>query len=110
MLKQFGVEGVKVQEVVSLDADILTSLPLVYKVGSMSFQLANHTSRRPVYGLIFLFKWKDDDAIKQGGKCPDSVWFANQVLIPRQYLLPSSDPNIDCQECLCYRGLVKYCE
>ncbi|MCJ1256386.1 hypothetical protein MMC24_004207 [Lignoscripta atroalba] len=62
MLKQFGVKGVKVQEVVSLDDELLAYLP------------------RPVYGLIFLFKWKEDDPIKQEPSCPPGVWFANQTV------------------------------
>ncbi|MCJ1356926.1 MAG: hypothetical protein MMC33_006922 [Icmadophila ericetorum] len=61
MLKEFGVKGVKVQEVVSLDDEILAYLP------------------RPVYGLIFLFKWREDDPVKQEATCPPGVWFANQV-------------------------------
>lgn len=62
MLKNFGVSGVKVQEVVSLDEEILNDLP------------------RPVYGFIFLFKWREDDPDKQAQRCPEGVWFANQTV------------------------------
>ncbi|KAL8735663.1 MAG: hypothetical protein Q9166_000832 [cf. Caloplaca sp. 2 TL-2023] len=62
MLKDFGVEGVRVQEVVSLDPDMLTYLP------------------RPVYGLIFLFKWREEDPDKQEPSCPEGIWFANQTV------------------------------
>ncbi|KAL9123216.1 MAG: hypothetical protein Q9187_000233 [Circinaria calcarea] len=62
MLKQFGVKGVKVQEVVSLDKELLAWLP------------------RPVYGLIFLYKWREDDPVKQEPSCPPNIWFANQTI------------------------------
>lgn len=34
---------------------------------------------KPIYGLIFLFRWKEDDPDKQEQSCPDGLWFANQV-------------------------------
>lgn len=34
---------------------------------------------KPIYGLIFLFRWREDDAHKQEASCPDGIWFANQV-------------------------------
>lgn len=34
---------------------------------------------RPVYGLIFLFKWVEEDPDRQEQSCPEAVWFANQV-------------------------------
>ncbi|CAF9924815.1 hypothetical protein IMSHALPRED_006311 [Imshaugia aleurites] len=55
MLKNFGVQGVKVQEIVSLDDELLTFLP------------------RPVYGLIFLFKWIEEDSEKQEQSCPEGT-------------------------------------
>jgi hypothetical protein len=36
---------------------------------------------KPVYGLIFLFQFQDDDPTKQEATCPDHIWFANQVSI-----------------------------
>ncbi|KAL8928409.1 MAG: hypothetical protein Q9172_000895 [Xanthocarpia lactea] len=62
MLRDFGVEDVRVQEVVSLDPDMLAYLP------------------RPVYGLIFLFKWREEDPDKQEPSCPEGIWFANQTV------------------------------
>lgn len=62
MLRDFGVEGVRVQEVVSLEQDMLACLP------------------RPVYGLIFLFRWREEDIDKQEASCPESIWFANQTI------------------------------
>ncbi|KAL8760590.1 MAG: hypothetical protein Q9184_003232 [Pyrenodesmia sp. 2 TL-2023] len=62
MLRDFGVEGVRVQEVVSLDQDMLACLP------------------RPVYGLIFLFRWREEDSDKQEASCPEGIWFANQTI------------------------------
>ena len=38
MLKEFGVQGVKVHEVVSLDDEILLSLPFVFSVRSWIVQ------------------------------------------------------------------------
>jgi ubiquitin carboxyl-terminal hydrolase L5 len=36
---------------------------------------------KPVYGLIFLFKYRDEEEeeVRDVGKCPNHVWFANQV-------------------------------
>ncbi|KAL2816341.1 hypothetical protein BJX63DRAFT_430349 [Aspergillus granulosus] len=61
MLREFGVTGVKVQEVFSLDDELLACL------------------NKPVYGLIFLFRWREDDPEKQEASCPDGLWFANQT-------------------------------
>lgn len=61
MLKEFGVEGVKVQEVFSLDPEFLEMLP------------------KPVYGLIFLFRYLEEDDEEEKDACPEHVWFANQV-------------------------------
>ncbi|OJJ00980.1 hypothetical protein ASPVEDRAFT_600888 [Aspergillus versicolor CBS 583.65] len=61
MLRNFGVRGVKVQEVVSLDDELLACL------------------NKPVYGFIFLFRWREDDPNKQEASCPEGLWFANQT-------------------------------
>lgn len=29
--------------------------------------------------MIYLFRWREDDAEKQEASCPDGIWFANQV-------------------------------
>jgi ubiquitin carboxyl-terminal hydrolase L5 len=63
MLREFGVKGVKVQEVVSLDDELMAFL------------------NKPVYGLIFLFRWREDDPDKQEASCPEGLWFANQVCL-----------------------------
>lgn len=34
---------------------------------------------QPVYGLIFLFRYKSDDVNEQELSCPDHIWFANQT-------------------------------
>jgi ubiquitin carboxyl-terminal hydrolase L5 len=61
MLKEFGVQGIKVQEIYSLEDYFLALLP------------------QPVYGLVFLFQYQDTDAGQQENPCPAHVWFANQV-------------------------------
>ncbi|KAL4805254.1 ubiquitin carboxyl-terminal hydrolase [Aspergillus unguis] len=61
MLREFGVTGIKVQEVVSLDDELLAFL------------------NKPVYGIIFLFRWREDDPEKQEASCPEGLWFANQT-------------------------------
>lgn len=81
MLREFGVEGVKVQEVVSLDKEVLDFLPCVSWALRASLFLAyvSLTCRKPVYGVIFLFHWREDNPQNQEASCPDGIWFANQV-------------------------------
>lgn len=62
MLREFGVKDVRVQEVVSLDPEMLGLL------------------HRPIYGLIFLFRWREEDTDKQEPSCPEDIWFANQTV------------------------------
>ncbi|KAI0381119.1 cysteine proteinase [Hypomontagnella monticulosa] len=64
MLQEMGAKDFKVQEVYSLDPDILGFLP------------------QPVHGLVFLFEYEgsdepDDEEKRQS--CPDDLWFANQT-------------------------------
>ncbi|KAF0427188.1 ubiquitinyl hydrolase [Gigaspora margarita] len=66
LIKKFNVSGIQVEEVWSLDAQTLEEL-------------------KPVYGLIFLFKWQGND--DSSGSHPDadlsiddSVYFAKQVV------------------------------
>ncbi|KAI6709261.1 hypothetical protein JHW43_008208 [Diplocarpon mali] len=63
ILRQYGAKNVKIQEVFGLDDEQLSYLP------------------KPVYGLVFLFKYRDDDAEEDfsAQKCPEHVWFANQT-------------------------------
>lgn len=35
--------------------------------------------RKPIYGLIFLFQFKEDDPSQQESSCPEHIWFANQT-------------------------------
>ena len=63
LIHKFGVEGVQVEEIYSLDEDQFRDL-------------------KPVYGLIFLFKWVHDEN-PQGSLVKDSriqeMFFAKQV-------------------------------
>jgi len=84
MLKNFGVENVQVEEIYSLDADQFRDL-------------------KPVYGLIFLFKWVKDEN-PQGSLVKDSriqeIFFAKQVITnacATQAIL-SLLLNLDCPE------------
>jgi ubiquitin carboxyl-terminal hydrolase L5 len=61
MLREAGVKGVKIQELFSIDEEMIAFLP------------------EPVYGLIFLFQFDEDSNDDQEPVCPDDVWFANQV-------------------------------
>ncbi|CRG83265.1 ubiquitin carboxyl-terminal hydrolase L5 [Talaromyces islandicus] len=36
-------------------------------------------NHKPVYGLIFLFHWREDNPVNQEASCPDGLWFANQT-------------------------------
>ncbi|PNS21262.1 Ubiquitin carboxyl-terminal hydrolase isozyme L5 [Sphaceloma murrayae] len=61
ILRELGVEGVKIQEVLGLDDEAFAMLP------------------KPVNALIFLFEYQGNDASQQETECPGHVWFANQV-------------------------------
>jgi len=62
MIENFGVRGVQVEELYALDEDLLNDL-------------------KPVYGLIFLFKWvKDNDVRAALDPSPPNVFFARQVI------------------------------
>ncbi|TAQ84598.1 hypothetical protein B7494_g7083 [Chlorociboria aeruginascens] len=64
ILREYGIKDVKVQEVLSLDEDMLNLLP------------------KPVYGMIYLCEYREDEW--EDGKsvetCPNYVWFANQTI------------------------------
>jgi ubiquitin carboxyl-terminal hydrolase L5 len=80
MLREFGVADVRVQEVVSLDDEMLSFLPYVLSVSHSNGTMTD-LRRKPVYGLVFLFQFKEDDPSMQEPTCPDHIWFANQVCI-----------------------------
>lgn len=62
LLRSIGVKGASVEEVYIVDEDSLMAL-------------------RPIYGLIFLFRWKDEgDPNGPETTCPEDIWFANQVI------------------------------
>lgn len=62
LLKKIGVKGISVEEIYSLDPDSLHALD-------------------PIYGMIFLFRWKEEQEKNQPEMvCPDDIWFANQVI------------------------------
>ncbi|KAI1458521.1 cysteine proteinase [Annulohypoxylon moriforme] len=63
MLQELEAKDFKVQEVYSLDPDILGFLP------------------KPVHGLIFLFEYegKNEPSDVNREPCPDDLWFANQT-------------------------------
>ncbi|PVH71847.1 cysteine proteinase [Cadophora sp. DSE1049] len=63
IMRKYGVQDVKIQEVFGLDEECMAYVP------------------KPIYGMIFLFKYHDDDAenLEDSQKCPKHVWFANQI-------------------------------
>ncbi|KAK0101503.1 hypothetical protein ONS95_006671 [Cadophora gregata] len=63
ILRKYGVQDVKVQEVFGLDEECMAYVP------------------KPIYGMIFLFKYHEHDAEnhEDSQKCPKHVWFANQT-------------------------------
>ncbi|KAI1826330.1 cysteine proteinase [Xylaria intraflava] len=62
MLQDLGAKDLKVQELFALDEMTLADLP------------------KPVYGLVFLYEWSNEDEPKEGRQdCPESLWFGNQT-------------------------------
>ncbi|OQO05170.1 hypothetical protein B0A48_08190 [Cryoendolithus antarcticus] len=61
MLRDMGVSGVKIHEVMSLDDEMLATLP------------------QPVHALIFLFRYAETNAEVLETECPEDVWYAEQV-------------------------------
>uniref|UniRef100_A0AC35TKD8 Ubiquitin carboxyl-terminal hydrolase n=1 Tax=Rhabditophanes sp. KR3021 TaxID=114890 RepID=A0AC35TKD8_9BILA len=62
MIRKMGVSGVQVEELYDLDA-------------------ANFNSLHPIYGLIFLFKWRQgDEPSGEIVRDPKNVYFAQQVI------------------------------
>ncbi|RQM04534.1 hypothetical protein DH86_00004427, partial [Scytalidium sp. 3C] len=82
ILRQYGVQDVKIQEVLSLDDETLQQLPYE-SCSSMSYSSRTLTRihRQPVFGLIFLFKYQEDDGDdgNSAKSCSDHIWFANQT-------------------------------
>lgn len=77
MLQDFGVKGVKVQEVFGLDDESLAMLGYVQSPPFRGKLLIPDS--KPVYGMIFLFRYKTHSENKQEAICPENVWFANQT-------------------------------
>jgi len=65
LIREFGCEGVQVEEIWSLDSDLFKNL-------------------EPIHGLIFLFKWVQDDeaagSIVESGDRLEKIFFAKQVI------------------------------
>jgi ubiquitin carboxyl-terminal hydrolase L5 len=62
LLREWGVSGIQVNEVVPLDS--LFTVPAKF-----------------VYGLIFLSRWVADESDNEVTESPSGVWFANQVCL-----------------------------
>src|SRR5271169_1050543 len=61
----------------------MKSIPWTWNHSKKSGTTQNWTlsSCRPVYGLIFLFQWKQEANEEEVEiSCPEDLWFANQVI------------------------------
>ncbi|KFM83458.1 Ubiquitin carboxyl-terminal hydrolase isozyme L5, partial [Stegodyphus mimosarum] len=78
LIKGFGVTGVQVEELYSLDAESFEKIKSERKC--LEFSCINN---KPVHGLIFLFKWFQGDepsgTIVQDSRL-DKIFFAKQVI------------------------------
>ncbi|KAF2648611.1 cysteine proteinase [Lophiostoma macrostomum CBS 122681] len=61
MLREMGVNSVCARQVFFPDLDTLKQLP------------------QPIYGFVFLLRYREFDSENQSEDCPDGVWFANQL-------------------------------
>ena len=76
-VREMGVEGVELHELWSLDSELLASLA-------------------PVYGLIFLFKWRHGEKDVRPVEHDAPVWFAQQVVNNGAPLRPYSRSRPGC--------------
>ena len=87
ILREIGIQGVNVEELVFLDPGHLMTLP-------------------PIHGLVLLFRHRAFDEDYQETVCPKNVWFANQMpgqnscatLAMIHTLLNVQDPDVDIGE------------
>ena len=78
MLKEMGVDGVKIQEILELEDYMLATLPLVIRLQCiLCVILTRH--RQPVHAFIFLFRYRDAEMTQSETECSPDVWFANQI-------------------------------
>ena len=61
MIRQMGAKGVTVRQAFTVDFDELKTLP------------------QPIYGFVFLYRYREEDGSEQVNECPENVWFANQM-------------------------------
>lgn len=79
------MKGIKVEEVISLDDEMLGFLPCVPPGPHWSWPRLTAFYRQPVHGLIFLFRYREEEEEEEDAEaeekppCPKDVWFANQV-------------------------------
>lgn len=80
-----------------------SSVSTALSIVALANRMGAYLDSKPVYGLIFLFRWREDDPNKQEASCPDGVWFANQVSFdPSLYALDGcSHRRADGKQCLC---------
>ncbi|KAI9147849.1 ubiquitin carboxyl-terminal hydrolase isozyme L5 [Paramyrothecium foliicola] len=78
ILKDLGVQDVKAQEIFSIDQDSLDMLPLVPHY-PLSLCSLTYNGRKPVHGLIFLYRYLSENEQDDIEETSGEVWFANQA-------------------------------
>lgn len=94
VLKDLGVEDVKVQELFEVTEEAVEQLPYVYVPSALATSSpSDSTCSQPVYGFVFCCRYESED--QEGTEeAPQDLWFANQVR-PSSPLSPPrpSHPN-----------------
>ena len=80
LIRNFGVSGVQIEELYMLDFKQLQDFKLVQKIFGYECKRQLLFAYRPIYGLIFLFKYRPGE--ESSGQFTESsdIYFAQQVI------------------------------